>query len=43
MTRRDAAEVREEIEGVLKEKAGAPRDGLIGEKLVTARGEPRAA
>jgi K+-transporting ATPase ATPase C chain len=32
--KRDAAEVRKEIEGLLQEKAHAPWGGLIGEKLV---------
>jgi K+-transporting ATPase ATPase C chain len=32
--KRDAAEVRREIEGLLQEKAHAPWGGLIGEKLV---------
>jgi potassium-transporting ATPase KdpC subunit len=32
--KRDAAEVRKEIEAILQEKANAPWGGLIGEKLV---------
>jgi potassium-transporting ATPase KdpC subunit len=32
--KRDAGEVRKEIEGILQEKASAPWGGLIGEKLV---------